>query len=271
MLTPNHAAQPSGRQSGRVGFNGELLECITGHYLLGNGYRAYSPLLMIFIQPDSWSPFGAGGLNPYCYCVGDPVNYRDPSGHFPWGGGLPPNRSWPLARISLQSHSLRRTPTMPRVPVPAAVAGGGSRANGRNVADVPVQVPSSDRVPEAVTPEAWTLPPVTPPPSPASVASFQVMPPSPVQQHVSVSRAPNPGAEAGTPQGGAAPLAIGPSMQGNNGQGSSPPQPGTSQQTTRAMKDAVRRLYGLEVSDESAKRLARTVLERAIAKLRRNE
>ena len=67
-----------------LGFNGELFESWTGHCLLGNGYRAYSPVLMIFIQPDSWSPFGAGGLNAYAYCKGDPVNAADPTGHMPF-------------------------------------------------------------------------------------------------------------------------------------------------------------------------------------------
>ncbi|MDU9392476.1 RHS repeat-associated core domain-containing protein [Pseudomonas sp. zfem002] len=72
----------------RPGFNGELPEPATGHYLLGNGYRAYNPVLMRFHQPDSWSPFGAGGLNPYVYCIGDPVNRRDPTGHMAWMGTL---------------------------------------------------------------------------------------------------------------------------------------------------------------------------------------
>jgi hypothetical protein len=49
--------------------------------LLGNGYRAYNPTLMRFHSPDSWSPFGGGGLNAYTYCVGDPVNFSDPTGH----------------------------------------------------------------------------------------------------------------------------------------------------------------------------------------------
>ncbi|WP_080290182.1 RHS repeat-associated core domain-containing protein [Pseudomonas syringae] len=63
------------------GFNGEHADPVTGHYLLGNGYRAYNPTLMRFNSPDSLSPFGEGGLNAYGYCVGDPVNRRDPSGH----------------------------------------------------------------------------------------------------------------------------------------------------------------------------------------------
>ncbi|WP_317846743.1 RHS repeat-associated core domain-containing protein [Pseudomonas sp. GL-RE-29] len=66
--------------STRLGFNGELREPHTGWYMLGNGYRAYNPLLMRFHSPDKLSPFGAGGLNAYMYCVGDPINYRDPTG-----------------------------------------------------------------------------------------------------------------------------------------------------------------------------------------------
>nr|WP_122424867.1 RHS repeat-associated core domain-containing protein [Pseudomonas viridiflava] len=63
------------------GFNGEQPDLVTGHYLLGNGYRAYNPVLMRFNSPDSLSPFGKGGLNAYAYCAGDPVNRNDPSGH----------------------------------------------------------------------------------------------------------------------------------------------------------------------------------------------
>ena len=66
-----------------VKFNGQRLERIARHYLLGNGYRAYSPSLTRFNSPDSQSPFGEGGLNAYMYLRGDPINYRDPSGHIP--------------------------------------------------------------------------------------------------------------------------------------------------------------------------------------------
>ncbi|NWL20820.1 RHS repeat-associated core domain-containing protein [Pseudomonas umsongensis] len=76
---------PYGHQSNGLlsllGFNGEREDPVTGHYLLGNGYRAFNPVLMRFISPDSWSPFGDGGLNPYAYCQGNPVHRRDPSGH----------------------------------------------------------------------------------------------------------------------------------------------------------------------------------------------
>lgn len=64
-----------------LAFNGEVREPDTGWYLLGNGYRAYDPQLRCFLRPDSESPFGAGGLNPYSYCLGNPVGMRDPTGH----------------------------------------------------------------------------------------------------------------------------------------------------------------------------------------------
>jgi RHS repeat-associated protein len=67
-----------------LGFNGEQPDPVTGCYLLGNGYRAYNPVLMRFHSPDSLSPFGAGGVNPYAYCAGDPINLTDPTGHFSW-------------------------------------------------------------------------------------------------------------------------------------------------------------------------------------------
>lgn len=64
-----------------LGFNGERRDPLTGCYMLGNGYRPFSPVLMRFYISDSWSPFGKGGLNAYAYCLGNPVNRRDPNGH----------------------------------------------------------------------------------------------------------------------------------------------------------------------------------------------
>jgi RHS repeat-associated protein len=65
-----------------LGFNGERPDPVTGHYLLGNGYRAFNPVLMRFNSPDSLSPFGKAGLNSYVYCLGDPINFYDPNGQF---------------------------------------------------------------------------------------------------------------------------------------------------------------------------------------------
>ena len=65
-------------------FNGEYRDSVTGHYMLGSGYRAFNPVLMCFNRPDSLSPFGKGGFNAYAYCQGDPVNFTDPTGHFLW-------------------------------------------------------------------------------------------------------------------------------------------------------------------------------------------
>ncbi|MFH7618070.1 RHS repeat-associated core domain-containing protein, partial [Pseudomonas syringae group genomosp. 7] len=62
------------------GFNGEVLDSITGHYLLGNGYRDYNPVLMRFNSPDSQSPFGKGGLNANANCAAEPVNRSEPDG-----------------------------------------------------------------------------------------------------------------------------------------------------------------------------------------------
>ncbi|WP_341520426.1 RHS repeat-associated core domain-containing protein [Pseudomonas sp. G.S.17] len=64
-----------------LAFNGEVREEVGGWYLLGRGYRVYNPSLMRFHSPDSLSPFGAGGLNPYMYCMGNPISFSDPTGH----------------------------------------------------------------------------------------------------------------------------------------------------------------------------------------------
>lgn len=65
----------------RLGYNGEFCEPDTNLQLLGNGYRAYSSVLMRFLSWDDWSPFGLGLFNGYAYCGGEPMLNVDDSGH----------------------------------------------------------------------------------------------------------------------------------------------------------------------------------------------
>lgn len=80
--TPFGWSRQLAKTNASIAFNGERHEARTGHYLLGNGYRAYNPVLMRFHSPDNISPFGDGGINCYAYS-NDPINYTDPSGHSP--------------------------------------------------------------------------------------------------------------------------------------------------------------------------------------------
>ena len=70
-------AQPGFEEIGKLlRYTGRKLDDLTGLYQ----YRArwYDPELARFISQD---PIGlAGGINPYEYAAGDPVNLRDPSG-----------------------------------------------------------------------------------------------------------------------------------------------------------------------------------------------
>ena len=74
-----------------LAFNGEVREAAFGWYLLGRGYRAYNPGLMCFHSPDALAPEDSG-INPYLYVLGNPVNWRDPTGHYAEGYNdpLPP-------------------------------------------------------------------------------------------------------------------------------------------------------------------------------------
>lgn len=67
-----------------VAYIGQRRSAVSGHYLLGNGYREFNPVLKQFASQDNLSPFGAGGVHGFAYCGGNPANWTDPSGHLLW-------------------------------------------------------------------------------------------------------------------------------------------------------------------------------------------
>lgn len=112
-----HGAEPVDDDNSPFGFTGERRDTFTGWYI-PSGYRPYDPIVMGFLSPDSDSPFGQGGLNPYAYCAGDPVNRIDPSGH----GWL----TWVLAGIGIGLAVVGTIATFgAAAPAFAALAAGG--------------------------------------------------------------------------------------------------------------------------------------------------
>ena len=66
-----------------IRYRGYYYDDDTGLYYCNARY--YSPKWRRFISPDDTAylnPKSVNGLNLYCYCNNDPVNYADPSGHF---------------------------------------------------------------------------------------------------------------------------------------------------------------------------------------------
>ncbi|MGF0237829.1 RHS repeat-associated core domain-containing protein [Rhodococcus sp. IEGM1300] len=90
----------------QVGYNGEVKELKTNCYMLGNGYRQFSPSLMVFFSPDSLSPFGVGGINAYAYCEGDPINNVDETGHMPRRVSFVPAQAAPLRPIDARFEAI---------------------------------------------------------------------------------------------------------------------------------------------------------------------
>ena len=64
-------------------YKGYIYDVETGLYYCNSRY--YSPELRRFISPDSIEYLDSesiNGLNLYAYCMNDPINYADTSGHF---------------------------------------------------------------------------------------------------------------------------------------------------------------------------------------------
>ncbi|EJK98947.1 MULTISPECIES: RHS repeat-associated core domain-containing protein [Pseudomonas] len=114
-----------------LGFNGEPPDPVTGHYLLGNGYRAFNPVLMRFNSPDSLSPFGEGGLNTYGYGIGDPINRSDPTGHIP-----PFHKPPTLGAATSTLTKARGGRVTKRIPNPKPVITGGTYAEKRAIVKI---------------------------------------------------------------------------------------------------------------------------------------
>jgi RHS repeat-associated protein len=112
------------------GFNGEQPDPVTGHYLLGNGYRAFNPVLMRFNSPDSLSPFGEGGLNGYGYCVGDPVNRVDSTGHLGVRQLVAIFKRTPLSKASVKAAKIDKHPIAlaPLISTPSGMIKGDINA-----------------------------------------------------------------------------------------------------------------------------------------------
>ena len=65
----------------RFGFDGQLTDSTSGWQLMGQGYRAYNPMIKRFMRHDSESPFGKGGINGYNFASNNPIANYDPTGH----------------------------------------------------------------------------------------------------------------------------------------------------------------------------------------------
>lgn len=135
------------------GFAGQLNFFLQGIYYSGNGVRLFSPTLMRFYNPDiSYSPFGAGDINCYGYCSGDPINYSDPSGFM--------KRS-PSLKLQKPAKGIKTSPSG-SVTAPSTSASQHASANSKNTPssalkpNVPPSEPDSQAPPPSHTASADT-------------------------------------------------------------------------------------------------------------------
>ncbi|MBV4543655.1 RHS repeat-associated core domain-containing protein [Pseudomonas vlassakiae] len=111
-------------------YNGEFFH--EHFYLLGLGYRAYSPTLMRFYACDEHSPFGSGGINSYAYCSGDPINFSDPDGRWPQNPRVAHTTKSKLVKIHRPTPSVNLAAApQQQQPGPSRPAGNLHREHGR--------------------------------------------------------------------------------------------------------------------------------------------
>ncbi|WP_233444345.1 RHS repeat-associated core domain-containing protein [Pseudomonas monteilii] len=137
-----------------LGYTGQFVDAATGGYPLGNGRRLYMPGIGRFCSPDSLSPFGAGGLNAYAYCSGDPVNRVDPSGRSPSGplwGYKPKNALWDnrLVKSLAEGRGSRETHD---VHIPTLTKGGKDFVNKSSSSSLSASVNSNHDHEGKITP-----------------------------------------------------------------------------------------------------------------------
>ena len=93
-------------------------------------------MLRTFYSRDSWSPFGASGVNRYQYCQLDPINNIDPSGHISWPavGGILLGTLGTIAGVALAIPTGGASLSLTALAVGVAAAGLGLSAVGTGIA-----------------------------------------------------------------------------------------------------------------------------------------
>ncbi|WP_413046247.1 RHS repeat-associated core domain-containing protein [Pseudomonas phoenicis] len=154
--SPYGFQEAGARRASVMNFNGQRLDRCAGVYLLGNGYRGFSPALMRFVAPDSWSPFGAGGLNAYAYCAGDPLTSSDPSGHraLPQRGAAPNTMGLLLEELRLINAEEPRTPFQARVQAETLLQ---NRAFSRELDQLQERIQAIDQARSVDLARDWTI------------------------------------------------------------------------------------------------------------------